>query len=441
MEDTGLLDRLPAWLGDALIVGAIVLGSLFPGPSRPLLPYWTGPHPLVSISLLMIASIIFVLIRHDWPMVALLGTLLAFVLATRLYVNSIGPGIALVICAYTLAERWPRRRAFAASATVVTLLLTLSMALANWDGFDIRVFTVGAAVAFAAALGDSDRNRREYLDEVLDRAEHAEQTREAEAQRRVTEERLRIARDLHDTVAHQISVISLNAGVASAGTTDPRAQAALANIRTASRSALSEISALLKYLRTDEADEHPRTPSGIAASPDTPPSGAVSSNPDTAVQFGPPSPPVPRVNAHDVVVAPSGIVIGEGPPRTPSQLPQHAPQPGLANLGELTDGVECVVDGDLTRVTGPTDVAAFRVIQEALTNARKHGTGTPLLQVSVEGDLELRVENRRGTVGVGTGFGLIGIRERVAALGGTVETGPDGDRYVLTAHLPLTRET
>ena len=95
------------------------------------------------------------------------------------------------------------------------LLVLLALAVAGWDSLDTRVFQIGAALAIAAALADSARSRHAYLRQVEDRAERAEQTRELEARRRVADERLRIARDLHDTVAHQISVINLHAGAAS----------------------------------------------------------------------------------------------------------------------------------------------------------------------------------------------------------------------------------
>lgn len=379
--------RLPEWTWSACAIGAIILGSFFPGPQRAAISDLPQPHPMVSFFFLTLASVIFVLLRHRSPMFAMVGTAITFMMSAWLYLPSLGAGIAVTICAYALAEKWSRTYTFAATAAVVLPLLLLAVGLTGWQGIDVRVFPVAAAVAFSAALGDSDRSRREYLDEILDRAERAEKTREAEAQRRVTEERLRIARDLHDTVAHQISVISLNAGVASSATSDPRAQVALSNIRTASRSALSEISGLLQYLRTDE---HTRPPTDFS----------------------------PEADPH-----------------------QRAPQPGLSDLSTLTKGVNVIIDGDLTRVTGAADVAAYRVTQEALTNARKHGTGTPDLTIRVNDDLTITVVNtRREIAGEGTGLGLIGIRERVNALGGTVKAGPERDRYTLTAHLPLTRE-
>ncbi|MBM3716528.1 MAG: sensor histidine kinase, partial [Actinobacteria bacterium] len=234
------------------------------------------------------------------------------------------------------------------------------------------------------------RSRRAYVEAVEERARRAEQTREAEARRRVTEERLRIARDLHDAVAHRISVISLNAGVASSSleTRPERAREALATIRTTSRDVLGEIGAMLSVLRAPE---------------------------DAA--------------------------------------PQE--QPGLARVAEVVESVrvagwevavrdEVGPDADAAGIPMGTGIVAYRVVQEGLTNAMKHGTTRRAhLLIRRDGEaLEIVVTNPLDRLPVSdppptSGFGLIGLRERVEAVRGELEAGLAPGGFRLAARLPL----
>nr|WP_237488752.1 histidine kinase [Microbacterium sp. TL13] len=251
---------------------------------------------------------------------------------------------------------------------------------------DTRFLQIGLSVALAGALGDATRSRRAYVLAVIERARRAEQTREAEASRRVTEERLRIARDLHDAVAHQISVISLNAGVASSAleTRPDRAREALATIRTASREVLGEIGSMLTVLRTPD----------------------------------------------------------EGGIRE---------QPGLARLTDVVESVrvagwDVVVrdERDAEPVPLGVDIVAYRVVQEGLTNALKHGTSRRVhVLLRRDGDaLEVVVTNPLDHVPADpelppSGFGLVGLRERVDSVGGVLEAGPAPGGFRLAARLPL----
>jgi signal transduction histidine kinase len=269
----------------------------------------------------------------------------------------------------------------------------LSVVGAVVSAADPRMVQFTLAVAFAAAAGDATRSRREYIVAVTERAERAEQTREAEARRRVSEERLRIARDLHDTVAHQIAVISLNAGVASSSLESPeRAQEALSTIRSASRTVLGEIGDLLALLRTEDPD------AGTTA----PPSG------------------LGRLD----------------------ELVEQFAQSGLS--------VHLRVEGDPGHVSGAADLVAYHVIQEGLTNALKHGTdhrAHVLVEVADE-HVTVVVTNptipaahdARRDAAAGAGHGLIGLRERVASVRGVVETGTTAGGYRLAATLPLAKE-
>ncbi|WP_406438393.1 sensor histidine kinase [Streptomyces sp. NBC_01613] len=243
---------------------------------------------------------------------------------------------------------------------------------ASW-GQEIVVATWVVAII---ALAELARTRREQWSR--DRAERAQAAR-----RRADEERLRIARELHDVLAHSISVINVQAGVGLALLdTDPeQARTALTTIKAASKEALGEVRQVLDTLRTP----------------------------------------------------------GDAP---------RAPAPGLDRLPELVEqaasaGLTVDVEGEPPKLAPGTDLAAFRIVQEALTNVVRH-SGSRHARVHLDHDpqaLRLRIDDDGPATGAdagGSGNGLAGMRERAAALGGTIEAGPrtDGGFRVL-AVLPL----
>ncbi|WP_298551796.1 sensor histidine kinase [Streptomyces luteogriseus] len=244
---------------------------------------------------------------------------------------------------------------------------------ASW-GEEIVVATWVVAIA---AVSELFRVRREQW--ARERAERAEAAR-----RRADEERLRIARELHDVLAHSISVINVQAGVGLALLdTDPeQARTALTTIKDQSKEALGEVRQVLDTLRTP----------------------------------------------------------GDAP---------RAPAPGLDRLPELVEqaasaGLTVDVEGEPPSLAPGTDLAAFRIVQEALTNVVRHsGSRHARVHLAREaGALRLRVDDDGPATGDdagGSGNGLAGMRERAAALGGTIEAGPrpDGGFRVL-AVLPLT---
>ncbi|GAA2184213.1 hypothetical protein GCM10009785_31180 [Brooklawnia cerclae] len=309
-----------------------------------------------------------------------------------------GIGLAIAVAVFHLANDTSRKASLVVGGVVMGVMTAISVTVAVTRDLDAHVFQFIVTIAFAAAAGDATRSRREYLVAVTERADRAEQTREAEARRRVTEERLRIARDLHDAVAHQIAVISLNAGVAStAMDTDPeRARAALGTIRGAARTVLAEIGDLLSMLRSDGQD-----------------------------------------------------------------APATAPQPGLGQLDELMDqfsstGLEVHrrIEGDLSRVRGSAGMVAYRVVQESLTNAHKYGSGhrahvlvavlPETLRIVVTNPVDhgapASVPDGAATPVPGAGVGLIGIRERVSSVRGTVHAGLVPGGWRVSAELPIPKE-
>ncbi|WP_327347684.1 sensor histidine kinase [Streptomyces europaeiscabiei] len=243
---------------------------------------------------------------------------------------------------------------------------------ASW-GQEIVVVAWGVAIV---ALSELARTRREQW--ARERAERARAAR-----RRADEERLRIARELHDVLAHSISVINVQAGVGLALLdSDPeQARTALTTIKAASKEALGEVRQVLDTLRTP--GDAPRTPA-----------------------------------------------------------------PGLDRLPELVEqaagaGLTVVIEGEAPELSPGTDLAAFRIVQEALTNVVRH-SGSRRARVDLDHDgreLRLRIDDDGPATGTdvgGSGNGLVGMRERAAGLGGTIEAGPrvDGGFRVL-AVLPV----
>ncbi|MCJ1684114.1 sensor histidine kinase [Rathayibacter sp. VKM Ac-2928] len=372
--------RLRSWLGDALAAAIIVAAAFAPfqGSAQ-------RPSGLLEFAIVLAPAVLLPL-RRRRPIPVLAAIVVLSAAAAVLGLLAPGVVLATAIAMFAVTNRSSRRIGLVVTGVTVVAVVLLSVVGAAVSPLDARAVQYAVTVLFAAAAGDATRSRREYIVAVTERAERAEQTRESEARRRVSEERLRIARDLHDAVAHQISVISLNAGVASSAldSRPEKAREALSTIRSAARSVLGEIGDLLEVLRTDEA---------------------------------------------------AGT----------------APQPGLDRLDELVrrfgeDGLQITVrtEGTLDRIQGAADLVAYRVVQEALTNAHKHGAEhrAHVLVAVADERVEIVVANPVAAVAGpdperGSGHGLLGLRERVASVRGTVVTGATPGGYRVAASLPL----
>jgi signal transduction histidine kinase len=297
-----------------------------------------------------------------------------------------------MVCGYSLALVVDRRHAILAGLALVPFVVG-AVLIFNEGGSKELWFQTPKNLGFVAApllLGLAVRNRRDYLAEVLERAETAERTREEEARLRVGEERLRIARDVHDVVAHAMVAINVQAGVgAHLLDRDPeRARSTLLDIKRVSGEALADLRATLGALRAG----------------------------DTEV------------------------------PVLPTQ--------GWAELEDLgaglrSAGIEVELDVDPAATDVPSAVAAsgFRIVQEALTNVVRHAPGAHVhVRVAREpGHVVVEVtDDGRGAIPVGapapdgTGHGLRGMRERALAVGGTLDAGPIGDGgWRVCATLPV----
>jgi signal transduction histidine kinase len=302
----------------------------------------------------------------------------------------IAPGIAL----YSLALTRGRVQLVAAVAAAAAAVIVADIVLVGHHAHAPTLQTAAhvALVAIPVLAAEALRNRRAYVRILLERLEQAERTREDEAKRRAEQERLRIARDLHDVVAHTLTTINVQAGVAAhlLGRDPGNARTALAMIETASHEALQELRMILGVLREADGGNAPLEPvPGLAAL-------------ETLIE---------RARGSGLEV--SFEVEGQQPQRVPEAV----------------------------------QLAAFRILQESLTNARRHAPGAAARVDLAYGADRLRLAIENGTPHTGNGdggtpgAGIAGMRERAAALAGTLQARRSGDRFRVVAELPYRRGT
>ncbi|BCJ56495.1 two-component sensor histidine kinase [Actinoplanes sp. NBRC 14428] len=313
-----------------------------------------------------------VLMRRIRPFAALGVATAATVGAVLQQVTNPGLIVALGVITYSIAAHTGRRQGWICALSASSLVYLTGLIVAVEDWWRAETLGVFAWIFMAAAAGDAARTHRAYIHEVEERARRAEQTRAEEAHRAVMDERVRIARELHDVVAHHIAVISVQAGAA-AHVLDRRPDQVgpvLAHIREASDTVLKEIQSVVGVLRTDEGTSTEPTP---------------------------------------------GL----------SRLPEL-----LATLESTGFPVRLHQRGEPRPLPAMVDLAAYRIVQEALTNAHRYGEGTARLLVEyAPSGIVLEVANDvRPILGPqGSGYGLLGMRERAVAAGGRVTAGYTGD--------------
>lgn len=330
-------------------------------------------------------------IRRRWPLAAFaIASVFGFV-QWLLNIGLLPADLVLFAALYNVASRC--RWEMAASAAAV-LELGAVLVVARWfvpaGGLGMWTQMVPATV-FVGSMwiwGNSVRTRRAYLVSLEERATQAERERDNQAQIAAAAERARIARELHDVVAHGLSVMVIQAdGASYALEADPgQARQALGTISSTGRHALTEMRRMLGVLRDGDGGQ------------------------------------------------------------------DYSPLPGVAQLDQLLEQVrraglpvEFTVEGVPQELPAGMELAAYRVVQEALTNTLKHGgpsvsCARVLLRYG-DGVLEMWIaDDGRGTVvpADGQGHGLVGMRERVAVYGGSVRAGPrTGGGYEVIASLPL----
>jgi signal transduction histidine kinase len=359
----------------------------------------SGTHSAAAVVPVLLLLCLVIALRRRMPEKMLLLAIGVGLLQLVLNVATTAANFAFLVIVYTVAAigaRWASRVA------LVGGLCAAPLAQMRWPEQDSSVVGYIALVIFltvpfvlAWVLGDSIRTRRAYYEQLEERATRLEKEREAQAKVAVAAERARIARELHDVVAHNVSVMVVQAdGAAYVLDAAPdQAKKALETISSTGRQALAEMRRLLGVLRTGEHQE-------------------------------------------------SG---------------EYVPQPDVEQIDELiqqcrTSGlpVDFKVEGTPRPLPSGVELTAYRIVQEALTNTRKHGgpnAGASVRLVYFDDGLGLLVEDDgKGAPhelyedggADGSGHGLIGMRERVGMVGGTLDAGPrPGGGFRISALLPL----
>ncbi|WP_030434822.1 sensor histidine kinase [Actinoplanes subtropicus] len=382
-------DRLRRWasrhpvsvdaLLAALLVGASSL-AIVVGPGRA-----QGRPLTVADAAAIVIAVVAITLRRRLPR----GTLFAVVAAQVAHLGFTGeihPLLVLTegLAAYTMALSTDRRTTWRLAAGCAAALYLGNTLLLHRSYWPAEVVPMLAFVGMATAVGDATRSRKAYLAEVEERARRAEQTREEEAQRRVIQERLRIARELHDVIAHHIAVINVQANAANhlLDRRPSQVRPALDHIRQAGDTVLQELASIIGVLRqSDDADSTTEPARGLARLPELLDAAAA-----------------------------AGLTVHYQQTGAPRQLPALV------------------------------DLAAYRIVQEALTNAHKHGRGVAGLTIAyTPTGVGINVVNSiaAGVSTAGSGYGLVGMRERAAAAEGRFDAyaSPDG-RFTVHAVLP-----
>lgn len=383
----------------AVVIASVALAAFLARP-EPVSGAVDVERPWLVVGFLL-AEASSVALRRGVPVFALGVAVGAMALQMLLLPFPVGGGLAVMIVAYSVAAYRPRGVAFVAIAVAAVLHLVVTVAATDPFGqvdtaggggeINLGVTLVMSAVfAFLipGLIGAYVRSRREYIAVVETRAERLEREREARAGRAVADERARIARELHDVAAHHLSAIVVQAGAAESIVDDDpdRAKALLQDVRTQGRDTLGSMRFLVGVLRARDGEN-------------------------------------------------------------------GAPQPGLDDIEHLV-GQACAA-GTKVHLNGPEepptcpaaiDLAGYRIVQESLSNARKHAPGAEVsVNIEAEGDrLDLEVVNEPPPAGAlprtfaEPGLGLIGMRERVEILSGSLEAGPlRGGGWRVRASLPL----
>ncbi len=370
--------------GDVLLA-VVLAGTSVAGVATGQLS-WGQPKPLAMV--LALLSTLPVAWRARWPLTAAAVVLAAngaCIYAAAPHQAAFQPFIALVLTAYSVGSRAVGRRTSWASAILaVAAVPVFAAAIAHGQSLgNVAPSYVWLLAAWAA--GRSVRSWRHKSLALEQANSELEQSRELQAQAAVAVERGRIARELHDVIAHNVSMMVVQAGAAERvlDSAQPQVREALNVIATTGRQTVDEMRTLLGVLRSDD---------------------------------------------------------GPG---------ARKPQPGLADLEQLIRGVAEAglpvtlrIEGEPRPLPQAADLSAFRIVQEALTNTLKHA-GPNDAQVTIRYqarcvELEIRDTGTGPAGGPGTGHGLVGMRERVAMFGGELEAAEaGGGGFMVRARLPL----
>ncbi|GAA4024081.1 hypothetical protein GCM10022232_81720 [Streptomyces plumbiresistens] len=474
------LQRLPSARPHAVDAGLAAAlfacslpGSLVTLPGHdPGIPWWPG----VLLTGVACAALLWRRCRpRTTTAVTIVCATAVAALGYILTVLLLGP---LMVALHSLAVRTDRRTANTFAGTGIALLVGASLLVGPGnEPLVLKLLGPTAWLLLPTSLGTVTRLRGAYLEAVQARAEHAERTREEEARRRVTEERMRIARDLHDVVAHHLVLANLQAGaVARMLPARPdEAERIVRDLSGTTSSALRELKSTVGLLRhqvdtpipSNEAEDRAAHPAdgqdGTTYSPGagdrtthSPGAGDRTAHSPGAGDRTAHSPGAGDRTTHspgagDRTAQPSGAGDPAADPSDADRPP--APTPGLAQLPDLASSfqhaglaVSLATDGDPRPLSAGAALTAYRIVQEALTNVTKHAvTGSAEVRLAYTHDrLVVTVVNadavRRSDSSSpgGGGYGLMGMRERAHSVGGRIRMGhrPQGG-FEVVAELPV----
>jgi signal transduction histidine kinase len=374
------------WLVDAAIAAATLTGSLaqlshggIPGThTRPDGLDWTGGLLAAASTLPLVAW------RRGPRAVFLLTGSVALLLGALGYplALALGPAVALFLLAASRDEGDPWTRVDSGLALSLFLGYLGASALGKGDFPEGVLLHNGLGWSVAWFAGDRTRLRHEHIAELAERAARTERDAERERRLAIAEERARIARDLHDSAGHAINVIAVRAGTARMRRDPERSQATLEAIEELARRTVGELDQIVGTLRDHDS-------------------------------------------SNGVVDAP----------------------PGLASLDTLIErhaaaglDVTLATEGEPQRLERAVDQAAYRILQEGLTNAARHGAGTARVELAFDdGALELTISNPAARESPGRssgGHGLIGMRERATLLRGSLDVERANGSFRVRARLP-----
>ena len=377
------MSRLPRGKTLDLIVaaGLVVLGQVELWVGNVI----TGPKALVAPLVILIAGS--VAVRRRWPLmvVSVVTISVAAIAIVAGSPDAVAVGVAYFCALYGLAV-WTDTRGFLTGCGVVFGSNAVSALGPHRSWRDVLVWSVVSGIAMLIARR-AVRDRQLRAEALAAHAELLEREQELRAHEAVAEERARIARELHDLVAHNVSVMVVQAGAErhALGNEQASTRDALTSIEQAGRQALAEARRLLGMLRRKGASEDLE--------------------------------PQPSIDQIDLLV-------------------EQVARAGLQ--------VKLEVEGEPGPLPAGVDLCAYRVVQEGLTNALKHAgpaqTEVVLRYAPRSFEVEIRDDGRGSSdlSGEGAGHGLIGMRERVTLYGGELKAGPrEGGGFEIHAHLPL----
>jgi signal transduction histidine kinase len=372
------------WVSDVLLT-LLALATTLPELPRDS----TGMH--VAEIVVLTISVAPLLVRRIWP-VPVFGWILLSAIAAGLWTRSGGEALALLIAVYTVASLRPRRDALVCAGLLEVVAVTALLLYADRRWWFDAIFVSGM-VAAALGLGLYFAARRAYLAELHDRAERLERERDQQTALAAAAERDRIAREMHDIVAHHLTVMTTlaEAAVAASASSPEKATDVMRSVAVTGRRALADTRRLLGVLR-----ERDRT------------------GQDSAADLQ----PVPDLGQLDALI-------------------EQVRSAGLDTSLELR--------GQAPDMPAGVQLAVYRLVQEALTNTLKHGGAGARASVRlsfVPGELRVDVNDdgagSAAPAAAGVGGGLPGMRERVRAYGGDVQAGPRQPAgWAVSARLPL----